>query len=159
MKRELRLVVDGVEMTVTVDRRADRIVVERDGEQHQVVVAGDRFVADNAPRAPAATAPEATEGAPGEARAPMVGVVREIHARPGARVAAGDRLVTMEAMKMDIYVTAPVDGEVTAVLCSVGDTTSEGAVLAAVSPAGDDERGAAPPLRPAGGPDDGTGPR
>ncbi len=169
MKRELSLVVDGVEMTVLVERRGDRIVVERDGEEHQVVVTGDRFVADDAPRSPAAAAPpaapqraaprpapsaDATAGdgagvtAAGEAPAPMVGVVREIHVRPGDRVAAGDRLVTMEAMKMDIYVTAPVDGEVTSVLCSVGDTTNEGAVLATVGPADGERAGAGLDERP-----------
>ncbi|MFW6262293.1 MAG: acetyl-CoA carboxylase biotin carboxyl carrier protein subunit [Spirochaetota bacterium] len=54
----------------------------------------------------------------------------------------GDRVVTMEAMKMDIYVTAPVDGEVTSILCSHGDTTSEGAVLATVVPSDGGQAGA-----------------
>ena len=143
MKRELTLVVDGVEMSVLVERRGDRIVVERDGEEHQVVVAGDRMVADDAPRS-RASAPPVADGAAGEARAPMVGVVREINARAGDRVAAGDRVVTMEAMKMDIYVTAPIDGEVTSVLCSVGDKTSEGAVLATIAPASEADEGAGP---------------
>ncbi|MFW5738100.1 MAG: hypothetical protein ACOCYX_04245 [Spirochaetota bacterium] len=43
---------------------------------------------------------------------------------------------------MDIYVTAPVDGEVTSTLCSHGDTTSEGAVLATVVPSDGGQAGA-----------------
>lgn len=144
MKHELTLLVDGVETTVTVERNGDRIVVEREGERHEVVVTGDRIVADAAPRSqavprrPPSHAPAAGTvadgGAAGEARAPMVGVVREIHARPGDRVSEGDLVVTMEAMKMDIHVNAPVDGKVTSVLCSVGDTTSEGVVLVTIEP-------------------------
>jgi len=63
----------------------------------------------------------------------MVGFVREIHAKQGQTVAAGDRVVTMEAMKMDIYVVAPVSGIVGPVLVSPGDTVGEGAVLLTIA--------------------------
>ena len=153
MKRELSLVVDGVQMTVTVERAGDRIVVTRDGERHEVVVTSDRFVVpggDDSPPRPRAATPGASPGsAPrdrathaatagvgtGDVRAPMVGVVREIHVAQGNTVESGDRVITMEAMKMDIYVNAPVDGSVASILCSVGETATEGAVLATIAPA------------------------
>ncbi|MFW6292730.1 MAG: acetyl-CoA carboxylase biotin carboxyl carrier protein subunit, partial [Spirochaetota bacterium] len=85
---------------------------------------------------PVASGEPAAGGADGgDARAPMVGVVREVHVAPGDAVNEGDRLITMEAMKMDIYVNAPVSGKVAALHCKPGDTTTEGAVLATVSPA------------------------
>jgi pyruvate/2-oxoglutarate dehydrogenase complex dihydrolipoamide acyltransferase (E2) component len=64
----------------------------------------------------------------------MVGVIREIHVAPGDAVAAGDRVITMEAMKMDIYVNAPAAGSVAAIHCRPGDTTSEGALLLTLAP-------------------------
>ncbi|MFW5689717.1 MAG: acetyl-CoA carboxylase biotin carboxyl carrier protein subunit [Spirochaetota bacterium] len=132
--RELTLLIDGEEVVVTVHREGDRIVVERDGERHEVVVRADRPVLDTAAAAGGTGPARRVRG--GDVRAPMVGVVREIHTAVGKTVSAGDRLITMEAMKMDIYVNAPVDGEVTAVTCAVGETATEGAVLATVSPTG-----------------------
>lgn len=140
MKRELTLLIDGVAVTVTAERRGDRIVVQRDGEEHEIVVTGDRVVAPGEAAPPPGpskmeTAGALSSGAEGDVRAPMVGVVREIHAKPGVPVNAGDLIITMEAMKMDIYVNAPVTGTVAAVLCTAGETASEGSVLATVTPA------------------------
>ena len=42
-------------------------------------------------------------------------------AEPGAKVAAGDPVVIMESMKMEIPVEAPADGTVTEVLVAEGD--------------------------------------
>ncbi len=46
-------------------------------------------------------------------RAPMPGAVVAVHVADGASVRAGDRIVTIEAMKMEHPVTAPHDGTVT----------------------------------------------
>lgn len=79
--------------------------------------------------------PAAPSGGTGAVCAPMVGVVREIHAKPGDRVTAGDLVITMEAMKMEIYVTAPIDGVVESISCAPGDSASEGATLAMIAEA------------------------
>ena len=42
-------------------------------------------------------------------------------AEPGAKVAAGDPVVIMESMKMEIPVEAPADGTITEVLVAAGD--------------------------------------
>jgi acetyl-CoA/propionyl-CoA carboxylase biotin carboxyl carrier protein len=42
----------------------------------------------------------------------MPGAVVAVHVAPGARVAAGDRIVTIEAMKMEHPVIAPHGGVV-----------------------------------------------
>ena len=42
-------------------------------------------------------------------------------AGPGAKVAAGDPVVIMESMKMEIPVEAPADGTITEILVAEGD--------------------------------------
>ncbi|HET7263470.1 MAG TPA: biotin/lipoyl-containing protein [bacterium] len=51
-------------------------------------------------------------GSVGLVRAPMPGLVVAIHAQPGAEVAAGQPLVIMEAMKMQMEIRAPHAGVV-----------------------------------------------
>lgn len=58
-------------------------------------------------------------------RAEMPATVWKVRVSPGERVSAGDELVVLESMKMEIPVTAPGDGTVEAVL------VEEGAVIAA----------------------------
>ncbi|BDV30504.1 acetyl/propionyl/methylcrotonyl-CoA carboxylase subunit alpha [Microbacterium terricola] len=64
-------------------------------------------------------------------RAPMPGAVVAVHAAAGDRVVSGDRIVTIEAMKMEHPVTAPHDGVVT-IEVAVGDQVRRDQVLAHV---------------------------
>ncbi|MNL61645.1 Biotin/lipoyl attachment protein [compost metagenome] len=50
----------------------------------------------------------------------MMGLMVAIHVEVGQRVAAGDRLATLESMKMEMPVVAAVDGVVSWTGCSVG---------------------------------------
>ncbi|MEL6889739.1 MAG: biotin/lipoyl-containing protein, partial [Pseudomonadota bacterium] len=61
--------------------------------------------------------------------APMPGLVRDVLAAQGAQVAKGDRLVLLEAMKMEHSLTAPRDGRVAEVLVGAGDQVTAGAAL------------------------------
>ena len=60
---------------------------------------------------------------------PMPASVTMVAARPGQHVAQGDVLVMLEAMKMELLITAPHDGTVKAVACSVGDLVQPGIPL------------------------------
>ncbi|EFM58009.1 biotin carboxylase [Brucella inopinata BO1] len=73
----------------------------------------------------------AEEDASSESRilSPMPGLVRLICVVEGASVAKGDPLVTMEAMKMELSLTAPRDGKVASVTVAAGDQVNEGALL------------------------------
>ena len=62
--------------------------------------------------------------------AKMPGTVVKVVATPGGRVSAGDTLVVLEAMKMEIPVKAPQDGTVSAIHVSMGDQVQVGHVLA-----------------------------
>ena len=61
--------------------------------------------------------------------APMPATVVAINVTPGETVKAGDVLVVLEAMKMELAVTAPHDGRVTALQCRVGELVQPGIPL------------------------------
>jgi acetyl-CoA/propionyl-CoA carboxylase biotin carboxyl carrier protein len=60
---------------------------------------------------------------------PMQGTIVKIVAQEGARVAAGDPVVVLEAMKMEQPLNAHKDGTVTGLSAEVGHTVSNGAVI------------------------------
>ncbi len=64
-----------------------------------------------------------------EVTAQLVANVVSVAATPGTRVGAGDVLLVVESMKMQIPVLAPADGTVTAVNVAAADVVQEGDVL------------------------------
>jgi biotin carboxyl carrier protein len=124
--------------TVAIPAQADPSTdVVRAGDTAFVDVAGlsvaFRIAAppdvDRAARAAASHA-----GGPIELVAPMPGSVLTIHAAAGDTVAAGDPVVTLEAMKMEHAVVAPADGRVTELHVEAGDQVTRGQVLGVVEP-------------------------
>ncbi len=69
------------------------------------------------------------------ARAPLPANVWQVLVQPGSRVVAGEKLVVLEAMKMEIPVTAIEAGVVSEVLCVPGKQVSPGQALCLVEPA------------------------
>jgi 3-methylcrotonyl-CoA carboxylase alpha subunit len=70
----------------------------------------------------------------GEIEAPMPGKVTAVEVKRGEKVAKGQRLLTLEAMKMEHALTAPFEGVVAELNAREGAQVSEGAVLARVEP-------------------------
>jgi len=64
--------------------------------------------------------------------APMPGRIIAVDVAEGATVAKGQRLVLMEAMKMEQALVAPFDGVVAELRVATGDQVSEGALLASI---------------------------
>lgn len=64
-----------------------------------------------------------------ELSAPMPATVRAVLVSPGDAVRAGQPLITLEAMKMELSIRAPGDGIVAAVLCNPGDLVQPGVAL------------------------------
>ncbi len=65
----------------------------------------------------------------GALRAPGPGLVLALPVAEGAEVEAGDRLVVLEAMKMEFPVTAPCRGRVRSISVKVGDQVETGSPL------------------------------
>ena len=70
---------------------------------------------------PAAAAPHV--------KAPMPGNIIEISVSPGAQVARGQTVMTLEAMKMKNAIRAPRDGVVATIEVTPGQTVAHGQVL------------------------------
>ncbi len=69
------------------------------------------------------------EESEGSLRAPMPGQVIRVNVLPGQRVAKGELLLVMEAMKMEHRITAPQAGVVTGIYFSVGQSVPQGVTL------------------------------
>ncbi len=85
-----------------------------------------------APKAPVAPAKSAGAGSV-KIEAGAAGKVFKIEANVGQAVKAGDPVVTIEAMKMEIPVVAPQDGTVASIDVAVGDPIEAGALLATLN--------------------------
>ena len=65
-----------------------------------------------------------------DVRSEITGTVWKVNCKPGDSVSAGDVLVVVESMKMEIPVMTEDDGTVTAVLVQEKDSVAEGQVVA-----------------------------
>ncbi|SCF34580.1 biotin carboxylase N-terminal domain-containing protein [Micromonospora mirobrigensis] len=124
-----------------VSAAADRVVLDVDGVRRAFRVhrVGSEVFVDGPdgavsltelPRFPLPTA----ELAAGSLLAPLPGAVSRVHVEVGQRVAAGDLLLTLEAMKLEHPVLAPADGVVAELPVPTGGQVETGAVLAVVNP-------------------------
>ncbi len=116
--------------------RTEQVTVEVDGRRFEVRVltATPAGGGVSAPRRRAGRGASAENGpaATGELRAPMQGTVIGYAVATGQRVAAGDPIVTLEAMKMENTLRAPVDGTVTMADVAPGSVVDAGTVLAII---------------------------
>ena len=71
--------------------------------------------------------------ADGELRAPMPGAVLLVPKAVGDEVQAGEAIVVLESMKMELSLVAPVDGTVTELSVSVGDKVARDQIVAVVA--------------------------
>ena len=81
----------------------------------------------------------------GHARAPMHGRIVAVHVAPGAQVAAGDRLFSIEAMKMEHTVKAGAAGTVEKVLAAAGEDRARRDLAKSVASRVASERPTTPP--------------
>ncbi len=78
---------------------------------------------------------DATQGSDDRrVQAPMPGRVVVVKAQPGDRVSAGQELVVIEAMKMELGLKSPRDGVVAELRAAVGDFVEADAVLVTLEP-------------------------
>jgi len=131
MTKKLRITVEGKAYEVTVE-------VLGDGE---VVASSPRPAPAAPPPAPAQapaskpteTKPPAPPAGQGDVPSPLAGKVVGIDVRIGDKVEEGQNIMTLEAMKMNTYVTSPTAGEVKSINVHVGDSVDEGQSLMNIS--------------------------
>jgi biotin carboxyl carrier protein len=129
MKRHFRISVNGKDFEVIAESLDDA----RQQEVRPLVASAAPV--RPAPRpasadpAPAAAAPAAGPAGEGDVVSPLAGKVVSIDAPVGTAVNAGDQVITLEAMKMNTVVTAPVAGTVKSVAVTPDQSVEEGQVL------------------------------
>lgn len=62
-------------------------------------------------------------------KAPMPGLVLDVAVQPGASVSKGDKLVVLEAMKMENVIKSSGDGTVARILVKKGETVDKNQIL------------------------------
>lgn len=114
-------------LRITIDGKSYDVEVEMLGE----VSKASAPVAAPAPapvQAAPAPAPKAAAGA-NTVASPLAAVVVSVDVKPRQQVKEGDKLITLEAMKMNTFVFAPSAGTVGEILVSAGQSVAEGDAL------------------------------
>ncbi len=99
------------------------VAAARQSDRRQLWVAGRVLVAERMRRRGGAAA------AAGSLAATIPAIVSQILVAPGDTVAAGDKLILLESMKMVIPIVCPRDGTVARVLCELGESVPAGMLL------------------------------
>ncbi len=133
MEKKFRITVEGKQYIVAVED------ITTGGTQSIYPEPGSMNVAPQ-PAAPVPTAPapaisgpaSAAEAGPGDEVAPLGGVVQTVHVNIGQAVNEGDKLISLEAMKMVTHVVARRGGKVTSIAVKPGDPVDAGQVLLSI---------------------------
>lgn len=117
---------DGGYALALEDGQRLRGYVARRGEERFVHLAGHSYSFSSSTGRPRRGK---RQGHAGDLTAQMPGQVREVRVRPGERVQAGQVLLVMEAMKMELRVSANADGVVRRLLVEAGQVVERGQLL------------------------------
>lgn len=126
------------------DLSADEATLEINGKEYQVAITSvsevlpDGAASSCAPapvNAPASVAKSKSgAAAAGSVLAPIPGSIMEVYVQVGDKVKAGQPLFKMEAMKMENEINSRIDGTVTVVNISAGDSVNQGDELLIINP-------------------------
>jgi 3-methylcrotonyl-CoA carboxylase alpha subunit len=133
----LEVRVDGRDFRFALDPAGPGVFVVREGARVRTLhLARDGAAVHLSWDGVAYTLAEEREGArvahrhdPGALEAPMPGRVAAVRVTAGQRVAKGEELLVVEAMKMENALRAPRDGVVRAIHVSAGDAVAPGRPL------------------------------
>ncbi len=120
---------------ISVEGRAYEVVVEEIGHDGSILAqaglhtAAPVIAAAAVVAAPAAPAPRLVTVSAGDEVAPLAGTVQSVDVTVGQTVGVGDKIATIEAMKMKTEVFAKGAGKVVAIAVKSGDSVDTGGVL------------------------------
>jgi 3-methylcrotonyl-CoA carboxylase alpha subunit len=109
--------IGGHRLAADIVRRAAEVTVFRGAEAHVLMLVDRLAAADSA------------AGGDAKLTAPMPGRIVAVHVEAGATVVRGQKLVVLEAMKMEHTILAPADGTVERVRFKAGEQAAEGEEL------------------------------
>ena len=121
---------DGDRLAVTLDGLRTEYLVAAAGSQVWLAGGGRTTMVEEVREAP--VRPDDAHSGDAELTSPMPGSVVAVAVQDGATVTAGTVVVTVEAMKMEHTLTAPVDGAVE-LLVAAGEQVKVGQLLARIT--------------------------
>ncbi len=77
------------------------------------------------------SSPQGPKGT-GNIKSPLPGVILDIYVKVGDRVKVGQKLLTLEAMKMENLIESDKEGTVAAIVKQKGDSVMEGDILISI---------------------------
>ena len=149
--REYKLTINNTPYVVSIKRVSEEeVVAEVNGQQHIVTINdinnlsnGELLQAETSgkplPRPDTTLSPASSPAAvPANSDvktvcSPIPGHILEIAVSVGDRVLAGQKLLVLEAMKMENIITAEVTGQIKAILVRTGDAVTHGQVMIEMS--------------------------
>jgi len=125
---------DGI-VTLRSGTRTARFALARSGDEILLAAQGQAHRRRVRPAVEAASEVR-TEASGPRLVAPMPGLVVAVEVKEGERVEAGQVVVVMEAMKVNMRLPAPVAGRILRIACAAGETVKGDALLLEIEPDG-----------------------
>ncbi|MDR0659525.1 MAG: biotin/lipoyl-binding protein [Prevotellaceae bacterium] len=151
MNNEFKIKINGNEYSITVgDIDGDIAKVEVNGMPYSVEVEGELNKPAARPKKPTisstaavnstvskpsvpvasgVSSPAASSAGSGAVKSPLPGVILEVSVKVGDEIKAGQKVVVLEAMKMENNINSDRDGKVIEIKVGKGDSVLEGADL------------------------------
>lgn len=114
--------VNGVTYTVEIDQKMQTVKTPKLVRTMAVPST------DSHPSVSKTASPSGPKGT-GSIKSPLPGVILEIYVREGDTVKMGQKLIMLEAMKMENNINADKEGRVNSIKVSKGDSVMEGDIL------------------------------
>jgi len=114
--------VNGVSYTVEIDQKLQTVKTPKLVRTMAVPST------DSHPSVSKTASPAGPKGT-GSIKSPLPGVILDIYVREGDSVKMGQKLIMLEAMKMENNINADKEGRISAIKVSKGDSVMEGDIL------------------------------
>lgn len=122
--RDLSLIMDGRSYNITIEPENGQLLIYYGGERFECLVQDERLA-----ELKRLAGESETGTTTSQIKAPMPGLVLRILVKPGQEVTKGERLLIIEAMKMENELKAPRPGVIKEIKCSAQEAVEQGKVL------------------------------